>query len=228
MHKKEESRLNEAEPTEDLLVPLEEYLASGVHIGTISGMRDMKEFIYRVRSDGLFVLDVRKTDERIRVGAKFLARYEPETIVCTSLRTYGIFPVTKFCQVIGAKAVTGRFIPGTFTNPSIRGEHEFLEPQVVVITDPNTDTQALKETSRVGAPVVALVDTDNTLENVDYAIPCNNKGRNSLAMVYWLLARQIMRERGELLPEEDFQHKIDAFRAPRGRKAIQQSSDLLI
>ncbi|MFX1251059.1 MAG: 30S ribosomal protein S2 [Promethearchaeota archaeon] len=222
--------MNEAEQDgEDLLVPLEEYLASGVHIGTISGMRDMKEFIYRVRSDGLFVLDVRKTDTRIRIGAKFLARYEPKAIVCTSLRTYGIFPVTKFCQVIGAKPVTGRFIPGTFTNPSIRGEHEYLEPQVVVITDPNTDTQALKESSRVGAPVIALVDTDNTLENVDYAIPCNNKGRNSLAMVYWLLARQILRERGELLQEEDFPHKLDTFRAPRGRKAIQQSgSDLII
>jgi small subunit ribosomal protein S2 len=213
--------LAESIPVEDeaLLIPLEDYLAAGLHIGTSSGMNSMEPFIYRVRSDGLFVLDVRRTDERIKVAAKFLSRYDPSQIAVCSVRTYAITPVKRFCKMIGATTITGRFIPGTFTNPSLRGEHEFAEPSVILVTDPHVDSQAIKEATDIGIPVIALCDSDNVTRGVDLVIPCNNKGRNSLAMIFWLLTRQLLREKGEITPEEDLSIKLDHFRAPRGRRS---------
>lgn len=211
------------EEEENLLIPLEDYLKAGVHIGTSSGMRSMKEFIYRVRNDGLFVLDVRKTDDRIRTAARFIARYNPDDVVVASVRTYGMYPVIQFSSVVGTKALTGRFVPGTFTNPNLSGEFNYHEPRLLVITDPNTDRQALKEANMAGIPVVALSDTDNTTAGTDFIIPCNNKGRNSLAIIFWLLAREVMRERGELTPEQDEKIMLESFRAPRGKKRVTES-----
>ncbi|MFX1511182.1 MAG: 30S ribosomal protein S2 [Promethearchaeota archaeon] len=214
----EELQRSESEEQELLLV-LEEYLAAGVHIGTRSGMYHMREFIYRVRNDGLYVLDVRKTDERIRTAAKFLSRYNPSSILACSVRTYGIHPVRRFTEFLGAESVTGRFVPGTLTNSTIP---QFKEPEVITLTDPRTDKQALKEASRVGIPVVALCDTDNITTGVDLVIPCNNKGRNSLACIYWLLTRQILREKGELTPEKEVTLSLESFRTPRGVSRIQE------
>lgn len=209
----------------DLLAPLEDYLKAGVHIGTSSGMKSMDWAIYRTRSDGLYVLDVHKTDERIRVAAKFLARQDARRIVVCSVRAYGVYPVEMFCKVIGAVPITGRFIPGIFTNPSIEGRYNYLEPTSVVVTDPHFDRQALKEASRVGIPVISLVDTDNVTRNIDLAIPCNNKGRNSLAMVFWLLTKELLREKGDLSPEKDAKLRLELFRAPRGRRPLEPGED---
>ena len=126
----------------ELLVPLDTYLASGVHIGTQQKTKDMEKFIYRVRSDGLYVLDVRKTDERLRIAAKFLARYEPEDILAVSRRIYTMGPLEEFGKYTGIRTVAGRFVPGTLTNPAYKG---FIEPEVVFISDPRVDRQALKE-----------------------------------------------------------------------------------
>ncbi|UCE13425.1 MAG: 30S ribosomal protein S2 [Candidatus Heimdallarchaeota archaeon] len=202
----------------ELLAPLEDYLKAGVHIGTSSGMKSMEWAIYRTRSDGLYVLDVHKTDERIRTAGQFLARQDITRVVACSVRAYGIFPVEMFSKVTGALPITGRFIPGIFTNPHIEGRYKYHEPSTVLITDPHFDRQALKEAARVGVPVVSLVDTDNVTKNVDLAIPCNNKGRNSLAMIFWLLTKEVLKERGELTPEKDAQLRVEHFRAPRGRR----------
>lgn len=204
----------------ELLAPLEDYLKAGVHIGTSSGMKSMEWAIYRTRSDGLYVLDVHKTDERIRVAAQFLARQNINRVVACSVRAYGIYPVEMFSKVTGAIPITGRFIPGIFTNPNIYGRYHYLQPSTVLITDPHFDRQALKEAARVGIPVVSLVDTDNVTSNVDVAIPCNNKGRNSLAMIFWLLTKEVLKERGELTPEKDAQLRVEHFRAPRGRRPM--------
>ena len=212
-----------AEEEENLLIPLEDYLKAGVHIGTSSGMKPMQKYIYRVRNDGLFVLDVRKTDERIRVAAKFFARHEPSEVVVASVRTYGMYPVIQFAQVTGTQSLTGRFVPGTFTNPNLRGEFSYHEPKLLLITDPNTDRQALKEANMVGIPVISLADTDNTTQGIDLIIPCNNKGRNSLATVFWLLARETLKEKGELTPERDTEIIIENFRAPRGKKRVTET-----
>jgi len=175
------------------LIPIDEYLAAGVHIGTQQKTEDMKRFVYRVRADGLYVLDVKATDERIKIAAKFLSRFDPVRILVVSARQYGQFPATMFAKVIGAKSLVGRFIPGTLTNPEYR---DFIEPDVVVVTDPIGDSQAVKEAVDVGVPVIAMCDTNNMTTHIDIVIPTNNKGRKALALIYWLLAKEIAKLRG--------------------------------
>ena len=177
----------------DLLIPVEDYLGAGAHIGTQQKTEDMERFIHRVRTDGLYVLDVSMTDSRIRTAADFLANYEPEQILVASSRQYGRFPAEKFAEAVGARARTGRFIPGTLTNPDYDG---YIEPDVVVVTDPIGDAQAVKEAITVGIPVIAMCDSNNQTANVDLVIPTNNKGRKALSVVYWLLANETLDRRG--------------------------------
>ena len=198
----------EAYSEEELLLPQDTLLSAGVHIGTRMRTKDMDPFIYRVRADGLFVLDVKKTDERIRVAAKFLARFEPSKIVAVAGRLYGQSPVEKFCEVIGATPIVGRFIPGMLSNPLYPKR---LEPSVIILSDPKADVQAVKEAANIGVPVVALCSTDNDFSFVDLVIPTNNKGRRALAVIYWILARQILRERGEIPPDGDISQTIEDF-----------------
>ena len=177
----------------DLLIPVEDYLGAGVHIGTQQKTEDMERFIHRVRTDGLYVLDVSMTDKRIRTAADFLDDYDPEQILVASSRQYGRFPAEKFADAVGARARTGRFIPGTLTNPKYDG---YIEPDVVVVTDPIGDAQAVKEAITVGIPVIAMCDSNNTTGNVDLVVPTNNKGRKALSVVYWLLANETLDRRG--------------------------------
>jgi small subunit ribosomal protein S2 len=177
----------------DLLIPVEDYLGAGVHIGTQQKTSDMERFIHRVRTDGLYVLDVSMTDQRIRTAANFLANYDPEQILVTSSRQYGRFPAEKFAEAVGARARTGRFIPGTLTNPQYEG---YIEPDVLVVTDPIGDAQAVKEAITVGIPVIAMCDSNNATSNVDLVVPTNNKGRRALSVVYWLLANETLDRRG--------------------------------
>ncbi|MGA3297490.1 MAG: 30S ribosomal protein S2 [Candidatus Bathyarchaeia archaeon] len=204
--------------SEDMLLPLEELLAAGLHIGTRIKTGDMEPYIYRVRPDGLFILNIGKTDQKIRVAARFIARFEPERTLIVSSRLYGKTPVEKFCEITKTMPNVGRFMPGLISNP-LQPYH--ADPQVVVVTDPRADWQSIKESSNAGVPVIALCDTDNVFSGVDFAIPVNNKGRRALAMVYWLLSRQVLRERGELpqdgtipLTVDDFETKLAAL-APR-------------
>ena len=177
----------------DLLIPVEDYLGAGVHIGTQQKTKDMERFIHRVRTDGLYVLDVGRTDERIRTAADFLENYDPEQVLVASSRQYGRFPAEKFADAIGARARTGRFIPGTLTNPDYDG---YIEPDVLVVTDPIGDSQAVTEAITVGIPVIAMCDSNNSTSNVDLVIPTNNKGRRALSVVYWLLANETLDRRG--------------------------------
>ena len=193
---------------EELLLPQDTLLSAGVHIGTRMRTKDMEQFIYRVRADGLFVLDVKKTDERIRVAAKFLARFDPSKIAAVAGRLYGQSPVEKFCEVIGATPIVGRFIPGMLSNPLYPNR---LEPNVIIVSDPKADVQAVKEAAKIGVPVIALCSTDNDFSFVDLVIPTNNKGRRALAVIYWLLARQILRERGEIASDGDPIQSIEDF-----------------
>lgn len=200
---------------EGLLLDQDTLLSAGIHIGTRMKTKDIDPFIYRVRPDGLFVLDIKKTDERVRVAAKFLARFDPSKVVVVAARLYGKTPVSSFCEVIGATPIVGRFIPGLFSNP-LYPNH--IEPGVVVVSDPQADTQALKEASNIGIPVVALCSTDNDFSNVDLVIPTNNKGRRALAVIYWLLAREFLRERGEIPPDGNIPLSIDDFEVKLAKK----------
>ena len=194
----------------DLLVAEDIYLTSGVHIGTQQKSADMKDFIYKVRQDGLYVLDVKKTDDRLRDAASFLARFDSKRILVVSARQYGQKPAREFSKAIGAPAFAGRFVPGTLTNPL---NPAFIEPEVLVVTDPAADKQALNEALNLGIPIVALCDANNETRNVDLVIPTNNKGRRALACVYWILAREVLTKRGDLKDPNDFQLSIDDFEA---------------
>ena len=197
-------------PGTELLVEEDIYLTSGVHIGTQQKSADMKDFIYKVRQDGLYVLDVKKTDDRLRDAAAFLARFDSKRILVVSARQYGQKPAREFSRAIGAPAFAGRFVPGTLTNPL---NPAFIEPEVLVVTDPAADKQALNEALNLGIPIVALCDANNETRNVDLVIPTNNKGRRALACVYWILAREVLTRRGDLKDPNDFQMSIDDFEA---------------
>ena len=179
------------------LVPLDVYEQHAVHIGTNQKSADMKQFLDTIRQDGggLHLIDVHQTDARIRTGAKFLSRFETERILVVSARQYGQRPARKFAESIGAMRIVGRFIPGTLTNPRLR---TYIEPDVILVTDPAADSQALSEAVKTGLPVVGICDANNRLRNVDLALPANNKGRRSLALVYWLLAREMLKIRGAI------------------------------
>jgi len=198
--------------TEEHLHPLEDYRTAAVHLGTQHKTKDMEPFIEKVRNDGLYLLDLEKTDDRIRMASDMLARHDPEDILVVSSRQYGHKPANLFARIVEGKSRTGRFIPGTLTNPELE---DYIEPEIVVATDPMGDKQAIEEATNVGIPVIALCDSNNKVTDVDLVIPVNNKGRNALATVYWLLARETARKQGRL-PEnaafnfdpEDFEQEL--------------------
>ncbi|MBS3054990.1 MAG: 30S ribosomal protein S2 [Candidatus Aenigmarchaeota archaeon] len=189
-----------------LLIPREEYLAAGLHIGMKQRTADMKEFIYNIRDDGLAVLNLSKVDERIRLAAKFLARGKYVLIVGRKMAAQE--SVKKFAEVIDAKSSTGRFLPGTLTNPQFKN---YYEADIVLVSDPLIDYQALKETVTARIPVIGICDTFNETRNIDLIIPANNKGKKALATLFWLLTREVLKERGTIKSDEEFKYKITDF-----------------
>jgi len=193
-----------------LLIPEDVYLTSGVHIGTQQKSADMKEFIFKVRNDGLYVLDVKKTDERIRIAARFLSQFDPQRILIVSARQYGQKPAKIFGKSIGSMVVAGRFVPGSLTNPILP---KFTEPEILFVTDPAADEQALREALNIGIPIIGICDANNETKYVDLVIPSNNKGRRALATIYWLLTREIMKAKGLAASDEDFKMTVEEFEA---------------
>ena len=198
----------EQEPMAEMLVPEESYLTAGVHIGTQQKSAHMKPFLYRVRNDGLFVLNVKLTDEKIYAASKFLSRFSPDEILVVSARQYGQRPVKKMAKALGNIVIPGRFVPGTLTNPNIS---QYIEPRVMVVTDPAADAQAMREAISVGIPIVGICDANNLTRYVDLIIPGNNKGRKALALIYYLLARTILKEKGELTELSEFSYQLEDF-----------------
>ncbi|MCE4599289.1 MAG: 30S ribosomal protein S2 [Desulfurococcales archaeon] len=193
-----------------MLVPVELYRKAGVIFGTQIATKYMRQFTYRILPDGFYLLDVNKIDERLKIAAKFLSSFDPEKIVVVSVRLYGQKPARMMCERVGCKTITGRVLPGIFTNPHLE---YYMEPDVVLVTDPRTDKQAIKEATKIGIPIVAFADTDNRVENIDLIIPANNKGRRSLALLYWILTREILRNRGQLRPDQDLDVGYEDFMA---------------
>ncbi len=188
------------------------YLSCGIHIGTKLLTGDARRFIYRQTNYGLYVIDLNKTDERLTIAAKFLSKYVEEgsdKVIVTSVRRYGKEPVKKFCKALGCRAITDRFIPGSLTNPLI--DDYIKDASVVVIVDPHADKVILREAKLARIPVVALFDTDDTLDGIDLAVPANNRGKKALGVAFWLLARQIMLELGKISSEEEFPYTLDEF-----------------
>ncbi|MBI3587568.1 30S ribosomal protein S2 [Candidatus Micrarchaeota archaeon] len=192
----------------EFLIAQEKYLEAGVHIGTKMRQGSMKAFIYKTRDDGLNVLDLKRTDERVRAAAHLIAQYPAEKVYIVGSKDNAQTPIAKFCELTGCRPLSGRFTPGRFTNPR---RTDFVEPTLVMVTDPGVDRQAVKEAFELNAPIIALTDTNNSFRFIDLAVPANNKGRKSLALLFFLIARQILKERGTIASDDEFPAALEDF-----------------
>ena len=207
------TQFNEDENSESLEDPnnLEKMiLSTGIRVGTPIKTKFMTPFITRANPEGLYILDISKTLARIDVAAKFIGRTNIANVAVTSSREYGKTPIEKFCELTGARGIFGRFMPGTFTNPSLP---KYLEPEIVIVTDPQADEQAVMEATRAGVPVIALSNSDNITSKVDLVIPTNNRGRKALATVYWLLTKEVLKKQGKIKSDSEMPLTIDDFEA---------------
>jgi small subunit ribosomal protein S2 len=167
--------------TEKLLVPLDIYLQSGIHIGAKFKTGFMTPYIYKIRPDGLCVLNISKIDRRLKMASQMLSKYAPEKILVVCRRDNGHKAVKSFAKATGTKAIAGRYFPGILTNPAYE---KYMEPEVVLVIDPWLDRQIIRDAVKAAVPIIALCDTNNTTENIDLIVPCNNKGNKSLALIF--------------------------------------------
>ena len=195
---------------QELLIPLDEYLKVGLHIGTKFRTKFMAPFIYRVRPDGLTVLNVQEINNRIKLAANFLAQFEPKDILIVCRRENGWQAVKLFSKYTGAKAFAGRYPPGILTNPNLEN---FMEVKIILVTDPWPDKNAINDAAKLGIPVIALCDTNNESNNIDLVVPCNNKGKKSLGLLFYVLAKEYLKVRGVVKSDKDLIFKLDEFTA---------------
>lgn len=192
---------------EKLLVPLDMYLKAGIHIGTKFRTKYMGQFIYKVRPDGLAVLNVQKIDLRLSVAGKLLARYAPEDIMVAGKRENAWKVLELFSKVTGIKTYS-KYQPGALTNSALEN---FTEAKLLLVVDPWPDKNIIRDAVKMGLPVIALCDTNNTANWIDFVIPCNNKGKKSLGLMFWILAREYLLNRKVIKNEKEMSIKLEKF-----------------
>ena len=193
---------------EKFLVPRDVYLKSGIHIGTKFRTAYMEQFIYKTRPDGLSVLNLQKIDERIKIAATFLAQYDPKDILIICRRENGWKAVELFGKLTGVRTFAGRYPPGILTNPNLE---DYTEAKIIMVVDAWPDRNAVLDAVKVGIPVIALCDTNNQTNFLDFVIPCNNKGKKSLGLLFYILTKEFLKAKGQLKEDEDIQQKIEDF-----------------
>ena len=195
-------------PEEKFLIEKDAYLKAGIHIGTKFKTKYMSRFIYKTRPDGLSVLNLQKIDQRIKIASSFISQYEPEEILIVSRRENGWKPVKLFSKLTGVKFFAGRYPPGILTNPELEN---YLEIKIILVVDPWPDRNAVNDAMKVGVPVVALCDTNNQSNKIELVIPCNNKGKKSLGLFFYVFAKEFMKNKGIIKNDSDFKKTIEDF-----------------
>lgn len=190
------------------LIPTEQYLKAGIHIGTKFRTKYMEKFIYKTRPDGLAVLNLQETDERLGLAATMLSSYGPEEILVVCRRENGWKPAKLFGKYTGARVFAGRYPPGLITNP---GLSDFLDVKVMFVTDSWVDRNAVNDALKAGIPIIALCDTNNQSNNIDLVVPCNNKGKKSLGLIFWVLTNEYLKRRGHIEQDKSIDMSIDDF-----------------
>ncbi|MEK6984454.1 MAG: 30S ribosomal protein S2 [Nanoarchaeota archaeon] len=193
---------------EKFLVPRDVYLKSGIHIGTKFRTKYMDQFIYKTRPDGLSVLNLQKIDERIKIAASFLTQYGSEDVLVICRRENGWKAVELFGKLTGIRVFAGRYPPGILTNPNLE---IYTEAKIVLVVDAWPDKNAVLDAVRIGIPVVALCDTNNQSNFLDLVVPCNNKGKKSLGLLFYILTKEFLRLKGKLKDGEELKEKLEDF-----------------
>lgn len=191
-----------------LLVPIDQYLKAGIHIGTKFKTKYMEEFIYKIRPDGLYVLNLQKIDERIKIAADFLSRYEPDQLMIVCRRENGWKAAKLFGKITGVRTYTGRYPPGILTNPNL---NNFIEIKALLAVDSWPDRNPIEDAKKAGAPIIALCDTNNQTNKIDLVIPCNNKGKKSLGLLFYILSREFLKNKGIIKSDDEMEYKIEDF-----------------
>src|SRR3989338_6022408 len=193
---------------EKFLVARDVYLKSGIHIGTKFRTKFMEPFIYKTRPDGLSVLNLQKIDERIKIAADFLAQYDPKDVLIICRRENGWKAVELFGELTGVRTFAGRYPPGILTNPNLE---EYTEAKIVLVVDVWPDRNAVLDAVKIGIPVIALCDTNNQSNFIDFVLPCNNKGKKSLGLLFYILTKEFLKLKGKLGVGEELKKKLEEF-----------------
>lgn len=196
------------EVKQETLVPHEVYLKSGIHIGTKFKTKAMAKFIYKTRPDGLSVLNLQKIDERLKVASTFLSQYEPEDVLIVCRRENGWKAAKNFKKLTGIEVFAKRYPPGVLTNIELE---TFIEKKLIIVVDEWADRNAIKDSIKMGIVVMGLCDTNNNANNIDLVVPCNNKGHKSLGLIFYIFAKEYLKNKGLIKSEEEMSLKIEDF-----------------